>query len=122
MNKKILSLIMISCVLLLSACNSDTSESVGSEVHTAVSQQTSATEESVAVTDATTSSTTIDIAETEESDIVSVWNPDISMRQEMKAEGSLCAVAYIGFVDAEMTAEECASLVRKIWLETTRSF
>lgn len=123
MKRKYLTLIMCMAVLMSAACSSK--ETVSDADETQHSSVTQATAEAAESADAAQTETVQAPAETvqetetvqataEEADTaeapVEAWSPDIPQREEMKQEGYLCAAAYIGFVDPEMSGEECAEV------------
>ncbi len=110
MKRKYLSFVMCIAVLMATSCSSTDVVSGSDETQqTSVIQNTAESAESTDVAQPETAQATADETETVEVPM-DEWSPDIPQREEMKQEGYLCAVAYIGFVDPEMTAEDCAEV------------
>ena len=99
-------LLLISATLLsVTACNASNADTDISTTNT-----TSISETSTKITETTTSALTTKATDTTDSTIPNVWSPVIGQRQQMKADGYLGAVAYIGYVDTEMTGAQCAEV------------
>ena len=109
MNRKLLSLIMAS-TLLLAGCSTSDDELSASDAQTSSADNTAAvTGETSAAAETVDVVTTTETADTAEAS-PEVWNPLIPQRQEKMEQGYICAVAYIGYVDPEMTREQCAEV------------
>ncbi len=104
MNRRYLSLLMAGALLMASACTSTEVGVSSSEAQTTTAQDTLNAEESLAAPE------TVEAADTAEAAVPDAWSPDIPQREEMKQNGYLCAAAYIGFVDPEMSGEDCVEV------------
>ncbi len=109
MKRIILSILAAAAVITATACEASVTDS-SSEVHTAPDITTTASEEHVDVPDTTPTVTSTEAPDSSQPAVPAVWSPVITDRQEMFAEGYLCAAAYLGYVSDEMTGEDCAEL------------
>ncbi|MBE6901210.1 MAG: hypothetical protein E7478_01920 [Ruminococcaceae bacterium] len=106
MKRNTLSLLTAAAIILSTACTASDNDAGSSEIQSTASQTESSDKgESIATT-----SSTADIAETAEPELPEIWNPTIDQRQELKENGYLCAVAYIGAVEPTMTSEQCIDI------------
>lgn len=120
MKRICLSIALLAAVLMTAACTSGeagSSDAAQESEDITIVQTAEAPETADAVSiEATTapvteiSPETVQAAETADAG-EEAWSPDIPQREEMQ-QGYICAAAYIGFTDPEMTAEECAELLR----------
>ena len=116
MKRNILSLLMAAAVLMSSACtSSDTGDSSSAPEATDAVQNTTSAAESVPETEPAAvvteeAAATAEAIVTEETNDGILPAPESSLREQTKGVEMLCAVAYIGFVDPEMTEEECAQV------------
>ena len=95
----------------------DTTASSAATEATEATKATEATEATEAVA-TTTTATSVSSAEPETSTDdpeVQEWDPYVIQRQVMLDEGDMCGVAYIGYVESGMTADDC----RQIFLDST---
>lgn len=109
MNRKTISII-IAATMLLSGCRTSDGELSTPAAQTSSTDDTVAVTEEIAVIAETIDDLlTRDAAETTEAS-PDVWNPIITKRQDLSDQGYLCAVAYIGYTDPEMSREQCAEI------------
>lgn len=106
MKKSALSLLMVAAMISATACATSETEDNSSELQSTTSQQEiSSTEASI-----DTSQTASVSASEAPADYHAVWNPDITLRQKLKEDGYLCAVAFIASVEPETTREQCVEM------------
>ncbi len=106
MKKSALSLLMVAAMISATACATSETEDNSSELQSTPSQQ------EISGTEASTdTSTTTGETNTEDpADVPAVWNPDITLRQELQEDGYMCAVAFVGSVEPETTGEQCVEM------------
>ena len=111
MNKRSVLSLAAALVFALSGCESTTDNAASSDTTTEVTERAQDHSDNIEIANTTeTSDEAVNIEQTEETVVPEQWNPEIPQRAELKDDGYICAVAYVGFVDADMDALQCAEV------------